>query len=127
MIEGFFSTMTKQLLDGIRRKTKDELGEKIMSYIERFNAGGHRPRRWKWALDDGRYDIDSVDPSEVPFLVVNGNTRRECDSKLKTERKPRPKGGRRRKKKAKEPEWVQLELPLVWDDPVTLDAGKEAA
>ena len=131
MIEGFFSTMTKQLLGGIRCGTKDELREKIMSYIERFNAGEHRPRRWKWAIDDGRFDIDSVDPSEVPFQVVNGNTCRECDSELKaarpkTMRKPRPKRSSRKTKK-KEPEWVQLELPLVWDDPVTLDGDKEAA
>ena len=131
LIEGFFSTMTKQLLDGIRCQTKDEPGERIESHIERSDAGEHRPRRWTWAIEGGEYDVKSVDPREVPFLVVNGNVCRECDSELKaarpkTERKPRPKG-RGRKKKAREQTWEQLRLPLVWDDPVTLDADKEAA
>ena len=56
LVEGFFSKMTKQMLRGIRVKTKDELVTRIYHYFDEINE---TPvvYHWTWHLDD-------IDPSE---------------------------------------------------------------
>ena len=56
LVESFFSKMTKQMLKGIRVKTKAELVDRIYKYFEEINQ---EPvvYHWKWNLDD-------IDPSE---------------------------------------------------------------
>ena len=51
MVEGFFSKMTKQMLRGIRVKSKAELAERIYQY---FNEINEEPIvfHWKYRLDD---------------------------------------------------------------------------
>ena len=57
LVEGFFSKMTKQMLRGIRVKTKDELVTRIYKYFDEINE---TPvvYHWTWNLDD-------IDPSET--------------------------------------------------------------
>ena len=57
LVEGFFSKMTKQMLKGIRVKTKDELVARIYKYFDEINE---TPvvYHWSWHLDD-------IDPSET--------------------------------------------------------------
>jgi transposase len=56
LVEGFFSKMAKQMLKGIRVKTKDELEQRIYKYFSEINA---EPTvfHWSWNLDD-------IDPLE---------------------------------------------------------------
>lgn len=56
MIEGFFSKMTRQMLRGIRVKSKDELVERIYKY---FNEANEEPVVFHW-----KYNLDDVDVSE---------------------------------------------------------------
>lgn len=51
LIEGFFSKMTKQMLRGIRVKTKDELVSRIYKYFDEINE---TPvvYHWTWNLND---------------------------------------------------------------------------
>lgn len=51
LVEGFFSKMTKQMLRGIRVKSKQELIERIYKYFDEINA---EPvvYHWTWNLDD---------------------------------------------------------------------------
>lgn len=51
MVEGFFSKMTKQMLRGIRVKSKEELCDRIYKYFKEVNA---EPVvfHWKYKLDD---------------------------------------------------------------------------
>jgi transposase len=51
MIEGFFSKMTRQMLRGIRVKSKTELSDRIYLYFEEVNE---EPvvHHWKYKLDD---------------------------------------------------------------------------
>ena len=51
LIESFFSKMTKQMLRGIRVKSKDELIERIYKYINEINT---EPvvYRWKYKMDE---------------------------------------------------------------------------
>lgn len=57
LVEGFFSKMTKQMLRGIRVKTKEELITRIYKYFDEINE---TPivYHWTWNLDD-------IDPSET--------------------------------------------------------------
>ena len=66
LVESFFSKMTKQLLRGIRVKTKDELIQRIYKYFDEINE---TPvvYHWKWKLDD----IDSNE--EVIFETLLNN------------------------------------------------------
>lgn len=51
IVKGFFSKMTKQMLRGIRVKSKAELTDRIYLYFNEINAepvGYH----WKYNLDD---------------------------------------------------------------------------
>ena len=56
MIEGFFSKMTKQMLRGIRVKSKEELVRRIYLYFDEVNA---EPVVFHW-----KYHLDDVDVSE---------------------------------------------------------------
>lgn len=56
MIEGFFSKMTRQMLRGIRVKTKDELVERIYKY---FDESNEEPVVFHW-----KYNLDDIDVSE---------------------------------------------------------------
>lgn len=60
LVEGFFSKMTKQMLRGIRVKTKQELSDRIYKYFEEINQ---TPivYHWTWNLDD----IDEKDEVKV--------------------------------------------------------------
>lgn len=56
MIEGFFSKMTKQMLRGIRVRSKEELTERIYLY---FNEVNEEPVVFHW-----KYNLDDIDVSE---------------------------------------------------------------
>ncbi len=64
LVEGFFSKMTKQMLRGIRVKTKDELVARIYKYFEEINE---LPvvYHWTWNLDD----IDANEKVKVETLL----------------------------------------------------------
>ena len=56
MVEGFFDKMTRQMLRGIRVKTKDELVSRIHQYFSEINE---EPVVFHW-----RYNLDVIDVSE---------------------------------------------------------------
>lgn len=56
LVEGFFSKMTKQMLHGIRVKSKQELETRIYKYFDEINADPV-VYHWGWSLED-------VDPNE---------------------------------------------------------------
>ena len=56
MVEGFFSKMTKQMLRGIRVKSKAELVDRIYLYFAEVNA---EPVVFHW-----KYNLDDIDISE---------------------------------------------------------------
>ncbi|OUQ28334.1 IS630 family transposase [Lachnoclostridium sp. An131] len=56
MVEGFFSKMTKQMLRGIRVKSKEELKERIYLYFDEINQV---PVVFHW-----KYNLDDIDVSE---------------------------------------------------------------
>ena len=60
MVEGFFSKMTKQMLRGIRVRSKQELADRIYRYFEEVNA---EPIVFHW-----KYKIDDIDISEEPLV-----------------------------------------------------------
>lgn len=57
LVEGFFSKMTKQMLKGIRVKSKEELEDRIYKYFDEINEDPV-VFHWTWNLDD-------IDPSEA--------------------------------------------------------------
>lgn len=66
IVEGFFSKMTKQMLRGIRVKTKEELVDRIYMY---FNEVNEEPVVFHW-----KYNLDDIDVSEeviVDTLPLN--------------------------------------------------------
>lgn len=56
MVEGFFSKMTKQMLRGIRVKSKAELADRIYLYFREVNA---EPVVFHW-----KYNLDDIDVTE---------------------------------------------------------------
>lgn len=56
MIEGFFSKMTRQMLRGIRVKSKEELTNRIYKYFAEINE---EPIVFHW-----KYNLDDIDVSE---------------------------------------------------------------
>jgi len=56
MVEGFFSKMTKQMLRGIRVKSKAELADRIYLYFDEINA---KPVVFHW-----KYNLDNIDVLE---------------------------------------------------------------
>lgn len=66
LIEGFFSKLTRQMLKGIRVKTKDELVQRIYKYFDEVNE---EPviYHWKYKLEE----IDSNEEVLVDTLAIN--------------------------------------------------------
>lgn len=60
MIESFFSKMTKQMLRGIRVKSKEELIERIYKYFDEINA---EPVVYHW-----KYKMDEISQDDVAGL-----------------------------------------------------------
>ena len=60
MIESFFSKMTKQMLRGIRVKTKQELEERIYQYFEEVNR---EPVVYHW-----KYKMDEISEAEASSI-----------------------------------------------------------
>lgn len=56
LVEGFFSKLTRQMLKGIRVKTKDELVRRIYKYFDEVNED---PVVYHW-----KYKLEEIDPSE---------------------------------------------------------------
>ena len=56
LIEGFFSKITRQMLKGIRVKTKDELVQRIYQYFEEVNS---EPVVYHW-----KYKLEELNPDE---------------------------------------------------------------
>lgn len=56
MVEGFFSKMTRQMLKGIRVKSKEELTNRIYDYFAEINE---EPIVFHW-----KYNLDDIDVSE---------------------------------------------------------------
>ena len=57
LVESFFSKMTKQMLKGIRVKSKEEMIQRIYTYFDEINAEPVE-FHWTWHLDD-------IDPNET--------------------------------------------------------------
>ena len=57
MIESFFGKMTKQMLRGIRVKSKEELVARIYQYFEEINK---EPVVYHW-----KYKMDAINVTEV--------------------------------------------------------------
>lgn len=65
LIESFFSKMTKQMLKGIRVKTKEELAERIYLYFEEVNQD---PVVFRWT-----YKLDEISVAEAVEAGVKSN------------------------------------------------------
>ena len=63
LIESFFSKMTKQMLKGIRVKSKEELAERIYKYFEEVNAD---PVVYHWT-----YKLDEISEDEAKNDVAS--------------------------------------------------------
>ena len=68
MIEGFFSKMTRQMLNVIRVETKEELEERIYQYFDEINSV-HVPYKWKYKMDTINLEEENI--SEIVYEVVN--------------------------------------------------------
>ena len=68
LVESFFSKMTKQMLKGIRVKSKEELIRRIYTYFDEINA---EPVvfHWTWQLGD----IDPTEPVKTETLLEMSN------------------------------------------------------
>lgn len=60
MVESFFSKMTKQILRGIRVKSKEELTERIHLYFDEVNE---EPVVFHW-----KYHLEDIDVSEIVIV-----------------------------------------------------------
>ena len=85
MIEGFFSKMTRQMLTGIRVKSKEELKERILRYFDEINAVPV-PYRWKYRMET--IDLEKEDISQIVYEVVNAKA---ASDENKGKRAPEPK------------------------------------
>ena len=56
LVEGFFSKLTRQMLKGIRVKTKDELVQRIYRYFDEVNE---QPVVYHW-----KYKLEEINSSE---------------------------------------------------------------
>lgn len=68
MIEGFFSKMTKQMLGGIRVKSKKELEDRIYRYFDEINK---EPVPYKWTYKMDTIDFSKEDIDSIVYEVVN--------------------------------------------------------
>ena len=62
MVEGFFSKLTKQMLNGIRVSGKEELEGRIYQYFDEINKVPV-PYHWSYKLDD--IDLAKEDISQM--------------------------------------------------------------
>ena len=85
MVEGFFSKLTKQMLNGIRVSSKEELESRIYQYYDEINkvpVSYH----WSYKLDD--IDLAKEDISQIVYEVVNYKAANACD---KDKHAPKPR------------------------------------
>lgn len=90
MVEGFFSKMTKQMLEGIRVCSKEELEGRIYKYFEEINKVP-LPYHWSYKLDD--IDLEKEDISQIVYEVVNHKAA-NCENAEK--RAPKPRTGNKK-------------------------------
>jgi len=93
MAEGFFSKMTKQMLNGIRVASKDELEDRIYKYFDEINEVPV-PYQWSYSLDD--IDLEKEDISNIVCEVVN---HKAAFAKDQDKRAPKPKTKKSHKQK----------------------------
>jgi hypothetical protein len=91
MVEGFFSKMTKQMLNGIRVSSKEELEKRIYKHFEEINEVPI-PYHWSYKLDD--IDIEKEDLNQIIYEVVNRKASKPTD---KDKRAPKPRIRKKRK------------------------------
>lgn len=63
LVEGFFSKLTRQMLKGIRVKTKDELVQRIYKYFDEVNE---EPIIYHW-----KYKLGEIDPGEEVLVEMH--------------------------------------------------------
>lgn len=85
MVEGFFSKMTKQMLNGIRVSCKEELEERMYQYFDEINKVPV-PYHWTYKLDD--IDLSKEDISQIVYEVVN---QKAASVENKEKRAPKPR------------------------------------
>ena len=90
MVEGFFSKLTKQMLNGIRVSSKEELEKRIYQYFDDINKVPV-PYHWSYNLDD--IDLEKEDISQIVYEVVNNKAAKACD---RNKRAPKPRKRSRR-------------------------------
>ncbi len=67
---GFFSKMTKQMLNGIRVSSKEELKERMYKYFEEINKVPV-PYHWKFTYKLDDIDLEKEDISQIVYEFVN--------------------------------------------------------
>lgn len=90
MVEVFFSKLTKQMLNGIRVSSKEELESRIYQYFNEINEVPV-PYHWSYKLDD--IDLAKEDISKIVYEVVNQKAANACD---KGKRAPKPRTRKRK-------------------------------
>lgn len=93
MVEGFFSKLTKQVLNRIRVTDKDELESRIYKYFEEVNEVSI-PYHWSYSLDD--IDLEKENVSQIVYEVANYKA--AC-AENQEKRAPKPKTRKSRKQK----------------------------
>ena len=84
LVEGFFSKLTKQMLQGIRVASKEELSERIYKYFDEINQIPI-PYHWSYNLDS--IDLATEDIDQIVYEVVNAKAASEG---LSSKRAPKP-------------------------------------
>ena len=84
MVEGFFSKLTKQMLQGLRVSSKEELSERIYKYFDEINQIPV-PYHWSYNLDS--IDLATEDIDQIVYEVVNAKAASEEQS---SKRAPKP-------------------------------------
>ena len=90
MVEGFFSKMTKQMLNGIRVSSKEELEKRIYKYFDEINEIPI-PYHWSYSLDD--IDLEKEDLTQIIYEAVNRKAAKPTD---KDKRTPKPRTRKKR-------------------------------
>ena len=84
LVEGFFSKLTKQMLQGIRVASKEELSERIYKYFDEINQIPI-PYHGSYNLDS--IDLVTEDIDQIVYEVVNAKAASE---ELSCKRAPKP-------------------------------------
>jgi len=85
MIEGFFSRMTKQMLNSMRATGKNKLVGRIYKYFEEINEVSAL-YHWSYSLDDIDFEKEGI--SQIVHEVVSHKATRAEDQ---DKRAPKPK------------------------------------